>query len=426
MLVCYPVAGNGGALNIYVPKVIFVFAFFCNFVACIGDAINPHLVFITILYSIKMFVPRLTIKLLKTFGLNRTVFRWLAPFANKRVEIDLATSAESRLGEIRRDPSGSSMGENNVATSPKYNLQVIIPAYNVEKYIVECICSVLNQNTTYSYVVYIVNDGSTDRTRQLIRPFERDPRVVVIDQENRGLSGARNAALKNVNAEYVTFVDSDDVLDKGAIQALLDRAYALDADVVQGNFKRFMTDVNKFTVGSNLPDASDTSPYDLLGFAWGKVYRSSLFSHLQFPEGYWYEDTMCNFLILPQCNKIATVHHNVYCYRKSNKGSITHQTRSNPKCLDSYYITKLVLKEHQQLAINDVYFTDRILNQIKYNTERAIRCLSKQDLKCLFVLHCQLFDAYKEVHTQHAEYNAIQEALESRRFWLLLLYVLLY
>lgn len=361
------------------------------------------------------------------FGANKAAFNVLSHFTKKRLEIneDVVATALDKLNSIRRDPSGSSMRENDIVEKPNYNLQIIIPAYNVEKYIEECLNSVLKQDTKYKFIVYIVNDGSTDNTRQLIKPFENDHRVVVIDQENRGLSGARNAALKTIDAEYVMFVDSDDILDEGAIDALLNRAYALNADVIQGNFKRFKTDAKKYTFGSDLTDTPDTKSCDLLGFAWGKVYKSSLFSHLQFPEGYWYEDTMCNFLILPQCRKIASISKNVYCYRKANKNSITHNTRSNPKCLDSYYITKLLLKEYEQLGFSDENYTDRILNQIKFNTERAVRFLSQQDLKYLFALHCLLFDTYK-TETTNSDNNAIiQKALETRCFSLLMLYVIL-
>ncbi|MBQ4034752.1 MAG: glycosyltransferase family 2 protein [Paludibacteraceae bacterium] len=374
-----------------------------------------------------MYIPRLTIKILRKIGANRFLFKCLAPFAKARTEIneDIVATAQDRLATLRPVPSGTSMCENNIADNPKYNLQVIIPAYNVEKYIEDCVESVLNQETKYNYIVYIVNDGSTDTTRQILKKYENDSRVILIDQKNKGLSGARNTALKNINADYVTFVDSDDILDEGAIEALLSKAYELDADVVQGNFRRFKTDVKNYTTGSNLSESSETRPNDLMGFAWGKIYRNGLFSHLQFPEGYWYEDTMCNFLILPQCGKTATISKNVYYYRKANKFSITHQTRSNPKCIDSYYITQLVLKEQEQLGIRENDLTDKILNQIRYNTERAVRCLSKTELKYLFVLHCKLFEAYKTEASQNRDYAIIQEALETRRFALLMLFVIL-
>ncbi len=375
-----------------------------------------------------MKISHLFIKLLKEIGVNKAVLNCLTPFTKKSIEINdaIVATAQDRLSMLRQDPSGSSMCINDIEEKPKYNLQIIIPAYNVEKYVEECVDSVLSQKTKYEFTVYIVNDGSTDKTRQVLKKYENEKRVILIDQKNRGLSGARNAALKTIKADYVTFVDSDDILDDGAIEALLNKAYATEADVVQGNYKRFKKDVKKYIPGSDLSESSEAKPNELPGFAWGKLYKNHLFSHLQFPEGYWYEDTMCNFLILPQCERIATISKYVYCYRKANKSSITHQTKSNPKCLDSYYITKLVLKEHEQLGIQEYDYTEKILNQIQINTERAVRSLKKTDLKYLFVLHCQLFETYKTGASRSKSYTEMQEALEKHRFTQFMLSVILH
>lgn len=146
-------------------------------------------------------------------------------------------SAVSLLHSYSPDPSTTCVANNTL--NPQYDLQIIVPAYNVDKYVAECLESILNQKTHYSYLVTVVNDGSTDKTPEIIRSYqEKYPdRMEVINQENRGFSGARNAALKVLKGRYITFLDSDDVMAGSAIEALLDKADG--KDIIQGGWYTF-------------------------------------------------------------------------------------------------------------------------------------------------------------------------------------------
>ena len=96
--------------------------------------------------------------------------------------------------------------------------------------------SILSQKTGYTFFVSLVNDGSTDKTPELLERYRADPRVEILTQSNRGLSGARNRALEHIRGKYILFVDSDDTLRKGAVEALLSKAVETNADIVQGGF----------------------------------------------------------------------------------------------------------------------------------------------------------------------------------------------
>lgn len=146
-------------------------------------------------------------------------------------------TAVSLLHSYSPDPSTTCVANNTL--NPQYDLQIIVPAYNVDKYVAECLESILNQKTYYSYLVTVVNDGSTDKTPEIIRSYqEKYPdRMEVINQENRGFSGARNAALKVLKGRYITFLDSDDVMAGSAIEALLDKADG--KDIIQGGWYTF-------------------------------------------------------------------------------------------------------------------------------------------------------------------------------------------
>ena len=111
-------------------------------------------------------------------------------------------------------------------------VSVIIPVYNTEKYLAECLDSILNQ-TLDSYEIIIVNDGSTDGSLQLINQYaKRYSNISVINQNNQKQGAARNAGLKVANGEYVCFIDSDDMLEKNALDYCYNLASKINLDMI--------------------------------------------------------------------------------------------------------------------------------------------------------------------------------------------------
>lgn len=99
-----------------------------------------------------------------------------------------------------------------------YNISIIVPVYNVEKYIEDCLNSILNQNTEFKIEVIIINDGSTDNSMDIIYSYENKfKKFIIIEQENKGLSNARNTGLKAASGEYILFLDSDDYIDLNCV-----------------------------------------------------------------------------------------------------------------------------------------------------------------------------------------------------------------
>ena len=115
-----------------------------------------------------------------------------------------------------------------------YDLAVIMPCYNVEKYVEEAVDSILHQETNFKVELIIVNDGSTDSTGEIVNHYGDLDDVLVIHQENKGLSAARNTGLFYADARYLCFIDSDDYMTDGALDLLLDVAFENKADIVQG------------------------------------------------------------------------------------------------------------------------------------------------------------------------------------------------
>ena len=110
----------------------------------------------------------------------------------------------------------------NNTIKPTVDLQIIVPIYNVKEYLDDCICSLLNQKTEFTYRIVAVNDGSTDGSELILQKYRNHSSITIIQQQNSGLSKARNTALQLISGKYVMFVDSDDFLPDNGIELIED------------------------------------------------------------------------------------------------------------------------------------------------------------------------------------------------------------
>lgn len=245
------------------------------------------------------------------------------------------------LAAVCPDKHSSGLCHNKLLP-PETDLMIIMPVYNVERYLDKAIRSVLEQKTRYSFKLVIVNDGSPDRSAEIISRYESDKRVRVIHKENGGVASARNLALSEISARYITFVDSDDALSAGAIEALMSTACSLDADIVTGNFvwvykngKRKYSKIHKTECYEY--------PIHLPTFAWGKVFKAELFEKVRFPD-YWYEDTMYMFLVYPFVNRVATISDCIYEYLVNPNG-YSHVDWKAKRRVEAVYLIWQVIKD---------------------------------------------------------------------------------
>ena len=222
--------------------------------------------------------------------------------------------------------------------NPQYDLQIIIPAYNAEKYIEKCLNSILSQKTQYTYVITVINDGSTDETSQILSKYLDDEHIDIISQSNKGFSGARNCGLKNLVGHYLMFVDSDDWICEDAIEKLMNKSIEWDADIVEGSVL-FVDDNGRTLSRKHHFSSCGDKDYEetLWGQPWGKVIRATVFENLCFPEGFWYEDSIFEYCIYPFWKKKYTIENDVYAYRYNLNG-ITYKSRGNVKSIDHYWI----------------------------------------------------------------------------------------
>lgn len=329
--------------------------------------------------------------LLKKSRLNKLFYAVCKSGNHELMEVNAETvrKSEELLHGIQHDPHSTCICKNSISESPRFDLQIIVPAYNVEKYIEECLDSVLSQRTSFCYCVKVIDDGSTDSTAEILARYRKFPQLQIVRQENRGFSGARNAGLREIDARYVMFLDSDDKLAPGAIQALMEMADKTDADIVEGSAVKFCGPI--ITKKYSHSEQREMSAGDLWGFAWGKVYKAGLFARVHFPEGYWFEDTLCASVLYPMAKKVSSVAHLVYCYRTNFKG-ISRTFRGKPKCLDSFYVCEQLLKDKAALKQPlGVDAAEKIARQFKLNANR-IASLKREDVnRALFILQSNLF-----------------------------------
>ena len=310
-----------------------------------------------------------------------------APVFSRKSAMNSA-AARDTLRQFSPPPTGTAAA-NNRLLAPECDLQIVIPAYNVESYLAQCMDSVLSQKTKYTYRVILIDDGASDNTPAIADSYSDDPRVTVIHQRNKGVSGARNTGIREIFGKYIMFIDSDDFLLPGGIEAMLDTAFAHDCDLVEGG-AYYVYDDRKSVMHHYASDRRVPSAYELHGHPWGKLYRSSLFEHLRFPEGFWYEDSLLSYLIFPNVKEAWVAGHMVYGYR-INQAGIVKSSHGKPKSVDTYWITEELMSEHAQagLPADDAYYR-YILLQIRLNQHRIAE-LPDRIQESVFVLTCDLF-----------------------------------
>lgn len=164
------------------------------------------------------------------------------------------------------------------------DLSFIIPTYNRRDFLDECLGSVINQKTKYSYEIILVDDGSTDGSGEYAQKYKKYPNVKIIRQQNKGIAGARNAGLNAASGRYVMFMDDDDTVEPSIIETLLDKAYNEDLDIAMCAHNLVKTKDGEITnVIPNICPTFNLMSYkgnakmlNYPGLPWGKVYKREL------------------------------------------------------------------------------------------------------------------------------------------------------
>ncbi|MFC4783169.1 bifunctional glycosyltransferase/CDP-glycerol:glycerophosphate glycerophosphotransferase [Nocardioides sp. MAHUQ-72] len=216
-------------------------------------------------------------------------------------------------------------------------ISVVVPFYNVEEYLAECLDSIQRQ-TFVDYEVVLVDDGSPDGSRAIAERYAaRDPRLRVVTRENGGLGAARNTGIREARGRYLTFVDSDDLLPPHALAVLISSAKRTGSDIVVGSVERFdgrstwspawVSDVHQ--VPRERVRIEEFLPLLRNLYTWNKLFRRDFWDAqgLWFREGVAYEDQPIITQLFARAGAIDVLTQIVYRYRaRDDKSSISQQT----------------------------------------------------------------------------------------------------
>ena len=204
-------------------------------------------------------------------------------------------------------------------------ISIVIPIYNAEKYLHECLDSIINQ--TYKNIEIIaINDGSNDSSLDILNEyFNNDKRIEIYSKENGGVSSARNYALEKVNGDYIMFIDSDDYLvNKNVIQELINNLQGYDI-IRFGNYDLKDNNLLENKQIYKLQDEYESgidfinkvlSNVDTYGwYLWQYIFKKELWNGIKFPEGRIFEDASTIYKVLLNSNKIKTITEPIYTYR---------------------------------------------------------------------------------------------------------------
>lgn len=221
----------------------------------------------------------------------------------------------------------------------KYKVSFIVPVYNVENYISECLFSIFEINS-FSYELIIVNDGSTDSSMDKIRDIcQKRNNVLCIEQENKGLSAARNVGIIAAKGEYLFFVDSDDKISASNLQRII-KGIKGKEDIIIANFYTFnnnniILNANRIPNGRIGTGCFFLQKYylnDIYTVVWRSLYRKDFINKysFRFMEGITYEDVEWSPRVLLQADYVVYYNTPIYYYRK-REGSIVNSIFTHKK-----------------------------------------------------------------------------------------------
>ena len=276
-------------------------------------------------------------------------------------------------------------------------VSVIVPVYNVEKYLNRCVDSILEQ-TYENLEIILVDDGSTDNSGKICDYYrKKDTRVVVIHKTNGGLSDARNSGIDIAKGDYLCFVDSDDYVDKIFIQTLYCNLHQYETSISAVNLSYF-DDNNSYRNLNNVngePEIlSESDSIRVLftndkycNYAWNKLYKSELFEGIRYPVGKKMEDLGTTYLLIEKARKIVYNPKPLYYYYQRSD-SILHKPDSF-FFKDKYDLTyqrylnikKIypMLRENYDFYVNSVFECYRYLDdQIQYEARNEMKKIWKK------------------------------------------------
>ncbi|WP_343288430.1 glycosyltransferase [Turicibacter bilis] len=281
----------------------------------------------------------------------------------------------------------------------KPKVSIIIPVYNVENYIRDCVESVVNQ-TLDNIEIIIVNDGCTDHSINRIDDLIKSNNLLIVNQENKGLSAARNIGLSYATGDYIAFIDSDDYIEPNFLQKLYECAEKYDLDIVMGGHTKVFEngDLIERRRTVKLLDSGLKTGQEILynsiqlndyyGEVWDDLYKREflLENQLSFYEGILHEDEEFTLKCLLVAKRVKVVNSVGYMYRQ-RQGSIVNSTPSEKNMTSLLIILNNFIQiYHREKDEKVKYSMSRMIRRMIFYYEENLRKTNEPVIKYLKLL----------------------------------------
>ena len=295
-------------------------------------------------------------------------------------------------------------------------VSIVVPVYNMEKYLEKCMDSLVNQ-TLEDIEIIVVNDGSTDNSLKILKKYKRKhpDKIVIINQENQGISSARNNGIDIATGKYIGFVDSDDYIKYDMFEKLYNKIEKTKSDIVVCNYKKYFMKNEEFidvdmvkNINKNNIFEEPTILNNIYFAPWNKLYKRSLFEDIRFPIQKKYEDINAILKVFFKAKKIDKISESLYLYRINENGETL---TINKKICDIVFIFEdlinyikdknkydLIKYEFKKLCIDQLFYylilsySIKDKKYIKDFTKEIIRVLDTnfKDWKSTFISDSKL------------------------------------
>lgn len=249
-------------------------------------------------------------------------------------------------------------------------VSVIVPVYNVEKYLERCLNSLINQ-TLQNIEIIIVNDGTKDNSEEIIKKFiEKYPqKIVYLKKENGGLSDARNYGMPYAKGEYIAFLDSDDYVEKDIYKEMYELAKKENSDMVECDFLWEYPNKIREDIGQTYNGKKEMLE-KVRVVAWNKLIRRSILEEtkIQFPKGLRYEDVEFTYKLIPYLEKVSFLKKPYIHYTQRENSIINVQ---NEKTKEIFTVLDNVINYYKE---NDLYEEYKV--ELEYVYTRYLLCSS--------------------------------------------------
>lgn len=293
------------------------------------------------------------------------------------------------------------------------DISIIVPIYNIEKYIERCIESILSQEYK-NYELILVNDGSTDNSLNIINKYSKNDNVKILNKKNGGLSSARNYGIKYATGEYLMFIDGDDfLLNNQCLTNLGKKIKEEKSDVIQYKMVEYYGKKNKYIYKTNLISSKTNNKMIVLNnlncigqisiSACDKIVKRKVIidNDLFFENGLLSEDVLWSLKVYMKINTIELLNKDIYVYRQQRHGSIS-TSKSCKLAKDLFYIIKYWMnyeynsEETKKLYYNIIaywYLILRVKFNKKYYDKEMLNYFKKNDSN--IILYCNNYKVKK-------------------------------